>query len=153
MQIVNLPIYVYPKTMHPDCVYGGRVGDVEAYALQFILDAKLINADYKYRVEYINSAGGYDTTDLLTPVDGTITVPIISGWTQVAGYSKIRLAVTNSSGMIMYTADGTVNIAVRDTGTGTITQETVQTGLTELITETHTARDNALAVADNFNTA
>lgn len=60
----------------------GVQGDHNATQVVWSLDAALINPDYRYRCEFVDGAGGWDTTQYLTPsADKTIAVSLPRAWT------------------------------------------------------------------------
>ena len=73
----------------------GVQGDHNATQVVWSLDAALINPDYRYRCEFVDGAGGWDTTQYLTPsADKTIAVSLPRAWTAAGGCGVIRLCVS-----------------------------------------------------------
>lgn len=134
----------------------GVQGDHMATRVVFTLDAELISPDYRYRFEYIDGAGGGDSTEFLTLEGSTLSVDIPAAWTAAGGCGTLRLCAVvldedNNEEQIVYTLTGRLLYASRDEG---IPMETeYEKGLSALISGTMDAAAQANSAAANAQAA
>lgn len=99
----------------------GVQGDHNATVVVWQLDDTLINAAYRYRCEYVDGSGGWDTTPYLALESGnTISVPLPRAWTAAGGCAVIRLCVSEFTEgreeRSIYTLTGRLQYAGRESG-------------------------------------
>jgi len=99
----------------------GVQGDHNAAAVVWKLEGALVNAAYRYRCEYVDGAGGWDTTRYLPLESGnTLTVPLPRAWTAAGGCAAIRLCVSEfvsgEEEHTLYTLTGRLQFANRESG-------------------------------------
>lgn len=99
----------------------GVQGDHNATVVVWQLDETLINAAYRYRCEYVDGSGGWDTTPYLALESGnTISVPLPRAWTAAGGCAVIRLCVSEFTEgreeRSIYTLTGRLQYAGRESG-------------------------------------
>lgn len=134
----------------------GVQGDHNATQVVWSLDAALINPDYRYRCEFVDGAGGWDTTQYLTPsADKTIVVSLPRAWTAAGGCGVIRLCVSEfldgAEERSLYTLTGRLQFAGRENGGACAAA--YETKLPVLIEEVTEAMDGAADAAAQANTA
>ena len=134
----------------------GVQGDHNATQVVWSLDAALINPDYRYRCEFVDGAGGWDTTQYLTPsADKTIAVSLPRAWTAAGGCGVIRLCVSEfldgAEERSLYTLTGRLQFAGRENGGACAAA--YETKLPVLIEEVTEAMDGAADAAAQANTA
>ena len=134
----------------------GVQGDHNATQVVWSLDAALINPDYRYRCEFVDGAGGWDTTQYLTPsADKTIAVSLPRAWTAAGGCGVIRLCVSEfldgAEERSLYTLTGRLQFAGRENGGACAAA--YETKLPVLIEEMTEAMDGAADAAAQANTA
>ena len=97
---------------------GGTAGDRGTLRLVFVTEDV---AEYTYRAEAVNAAGGYDITEPLIPTDGRVTVDVPPHW-MVAGTTAvrlIRLAIRDGEEVSrLYVSPVLIKFAYRDEGDG-----------------------------------
>ena len=81
--------------------FAGVQGDHHATEVVFTLDESLVKDTYKYRFEYVDGAGGYDTTEFVTVADNQAKCTLPGNWTGAGSCGKIRLCI------VVLSADGT----------------------------------------------
>lgn len=133
----------------------GVQGDHNATKVVFQLDSSIIKSTYKYRFEYVDGGGGWDTTDYITPVDNSLSILLPEAWTAAGGCGTIRLQVSelgadNVEELIVYTLTGRLLFADRDSGEPMETA--YEKGLSGLIQDAHDAIDRAKAATVRVGT-
>ena len=127
----------------------GVQGEHNATKVVFELDAALVQPEYKYRFEFVDGAGGWDTTDYIEPDDNNmVSVLMPQSWTAVGAQCLIRLQISvlgtdNVEEMIVYTLAGRLLLA--DRATGDPMDQEYEKGLSGLIQDIHDAIDQAKA--------
>lgn len=137
--------------------YAGVQGDHNAARVAFTLAFAQSDPEYRYRIEYVDGAGAFDTTDLLTPSGGVVSCLLPCAWTSSGGTSEIRLVVslldeTNQEELIVYSLAGRLKFDTREDG-GAVIQDTLSQGLSGLIAEAGEATDAAGTAASAANLA
>ena len=99
----------------------GVQGDHNATVVVWQLDETLLNEAYRYRCEYVDGSGGWDTTPYLALESGnTISVPLPRAWTAAGGCAVIRLCVSEFTEgreeRSIYTLTGRLQYAGRESG-------------------------------------
>ena len=151
-----------PSGVTPDQPqFAGVQGDHNATSVVFALDEALVNAAYQYRFEFVDGAGGYDTTDFVALENSQASCLLPGNWTGAGSTGTIRLCAVilgadNTEEQVVYTLSGRLKFAPRDTGTPMETE--YEKGLSGLIADTKDAADAANqaaadAEAKNANTA
>ena len=141
----------------------GVQGDHNATVVVWQLDDTLINAAYRYRCEYVDGSGGWDTTPYLALESGnTISVPLPRAWTAAGGCAVIRLCVSEFTEgreeRSIYTLTGRLQYAGRDSG-GAMAEEyedklpALIMAVTESMNEAEAAAEAAEAAAEGANEA
>ncbi|MCI9414692.1 MAG: hypothetical protein HFJ79_05910 [Clostridiales bacterium] len=153
------PVMVEPSAPQ----YGGVQGDHQAAKVIFVLEGQLYAPEYRYRLEYVNGTGSYDTTEYLEPkmaADGSgrqIEYRLPGAWTSQGGAGEIRLVTVcldelNNEKQIVYTVTGRVYYSRRDAGARE-GQEHLQHGLSSLIADARAAADQARLGAEEAQAA
>lgn len=88
------------------CQDGGVQGDHNKTRAEFVLPASLIEG-YEFYVEYVDTFGGFDTTEQLTVEGDRVGVSLPLAWTQHGGEATLRLVATKE-GETGYTLEGKV---------------------------------------------
>ena len=127
--------------------YAGVQGDHNAARVDFTLGFEQIDPDYRYRIEYVDGTGAFDTTEFLTPAEGVVSCLLPCEWTASGGTAEIRLVVslldeTNHEELIVYSLAGRLKFDTREDG-GTAIQDTFSQGLSGLIADASEAADAA----------
>ncbi len=141
----------------------GVQGDHNATVVVWQLDETLINAAYRYRCEYVDGSGGWDTTPYLALESGnTISVPLPRAWTAAGGCAVIRLCVSEFTEgreeRSIYTLTGRLQYAGRESG-GAMAEEyedklpALIMAVTESMNEAEAAAAGAEAAAAGANEA
>ena len=141
----------------------GVQGDHNATVVVWQLDDTLINAAYRYRCEYVDGSGGWDTTPYLALESGnTISVPLPRAWTAAGGCAVIRLCVSEFTEgreeRSIYTLTGRLQYAGRESG-GAMAEEyedklpALIMAVTESTNEAEAAAAGAEAAAAGANEA
>ena len=141
----------------------GVQGDHNATVVVWQLDDTLINAAYRYRCEYVDGSGGWDTTPYLALESGnTISVPLPRAWTAAGGCAVIRLCVSEFTEgreeRSIYTLTGRLQYAGRESG-GAMAEEyedklpALIMAVTESMNEAEAAAAGAEAAAAGANEA
>ena len=141
----------------------GVQGDHNATVVVWQLDDTLINAAYRYRCEYVDGSGGWDTTPYLALESGnTISVPLPRAWTAAGGCAVIRLCVSEftegKEERSIYTLTGRLQYAGRESG-GAMAEEyedklpALIKAVTESMNEAEAAAAGAEAAAAGANEA
>ena len=141
----------------------GVQGDHNATVVVWQLDDTLINAAYRYRCEYVDGSGGWDTTPYLALESGnTISVPLPRAWTAAGGCAVIRLCVSEftegKEERSIYTLTGRLQYAGRESG-GAMAEEyedklpALIMAVTESMNEAEAAAAGAEAAAAGANEA
>ena len=74
----------------------GVYGDKGQATVTFNLSEDVpIGDGYRYRVEIVDGAGGYDVTELMTSEDGMVVVDIPTAWT-APGVAALRLVAVET---------------------------------------------------------
>lgn len=136
--------------------FAGVQGDHNATSVVFALDEALVNAAYQYRFEFVDGAGGYDTTDFVTLSNNQASCLLPGNWTGAGSTGTIRLCAVilgadNTEEQVAYTLSGRLKFASRDTGTPMETE--YEKGLSGLIADTKDAADAANQAAADAETA
>ncbi len=131
-------------------------GDHNATSVVFALDEALVNAAYQYRFEFVDGAGGYDTTDFVVLENSQASCLLPGNWTGAGSTGTIRLCAVilgadNTEEQVAYTLSGRLKFASRDTGTPMETE--YEKGLSGLIADTKDAADAANQAAADAETA
>lgn len=137
--------------------YAGVQGDHNAAQVTFTLGFAQIDPDYRYRIEYVDGTGAFDTTEFLTPTQGVVSCLLPCAWTASGGTAEIRLVVslldeTNREELIVYSLAGRLKFDTREDG-GAVIQDTFSQGLSGLIAEAEEATDAAGTAASAANLA
>ena len=146
-----------PSGVTPDQPqFAGVQGDHNATSVVFALDEALVNAAYQYRFEFVDGAGGYDTTDFVALENSQASCLLPGNWTGAGSTGTIRLCAVilgadNTEEQVVYTLSGRLKFAPRDTGTPMETE--YETGLSGLIADTKDAADAANQAAADAETA
>ena len=141
----------------------GVQGDHNATVVVWQLDETLINEAYRYRCEYVDGSGGWDTTPYLALESGnTISVPLPRAWTAAGGCAVIRLCVSEftegKEERSIYTLTGRLQYAGRESG-GAMAEEyedklpALIMAVTESMNEAEAAAAGAEAAAAGANEA
>ena len=141
----------------------GVQGDHNATVVVWQLDETLINEAYRYRCEYVDGSGGWDTTPYLALESGnTISVPLPRAWTAAGGCAVIRLCVSEFTEgreeRSIYTLTGRLQYAGRESG-GAMAEEyedklpALIMAVTESMNEAEAAAEAAEAAAAGANEA
>lgn len=141
----------------------GVQGDHNATVVVWQLDETLINEAYRYRCEYVDGSGGWDTTPYLALESGnTISVPLPRAWTAAGGCAVIRLCVSEFTEgreeRSIYTLTGRLQYAGRESG-GAMAEEyedklpALIMAVTESMNEAEAAAAGAEAAAAGANEA
>lgn len=137
----------------------GVQGDHRATEVVFRLDPALISTRYRYRWEFMDGNGRYDTTETFSmAAEQTETAaPLLGAWTRAGGAAEIRLIITDpgESGteepVTLYTLAGRLRFQGRDGAA--LQEQEIKRGLTALIDETKSAAEEAETQAAAANTA
>lgn len=111
--------------------YAGVQGDHNATTVRFDLPDALYDAKWKYRIEYVNGNGCFDSTVFIDPefiVDKNrcVRTDLPSIWTESGGVAEIRLcAFEEDSGMEMFSAVGRLSFKSRETDGGVIGENSI----------------------------
>ena len=146
-----------PSGVTPDQPqFAGVQGDHNATSVVFALDEALVNAAYQYRFEFVDGAGGYDTTDFVVLENSQASCLLPGNWTGAGSTGTIRLCAVilgadNTEEQVAYTLSGRLKFASRDTGTPMETE--YEKGLSGLIADTKDAADAANQAAADAETA
>ena len=100
IEYVVTPAGITPADPQP----AGVQGEHNAAQVAFRLDAALLEAGYRCRIEFIDSTGRYDITAPLEPQDGVISCLLPERWTRAGGTASIRLRLS----VLRETADESV---------------------------------------------
>lgn len=141
----------------------GVQGDHNATVVVWQLDETLLNEAYRYRCEYVDGSGGWDTTPYLALESGnTISVPLPRAWTAAGGCAVIRLCVSEFTEgreeRSIYTLTGRLQYAGRESG-GAMAEEyedklpALIMAVTESMNEAEQAAAGAEAAAAGANEA
>ena len=141
----------------------GVQGDHNATVVVWQLDETLLNEAYRYRCEYVDGSGGWDTTPYLALESGnTISVPLPRAWTAAGGCAVIRLCVSEFTEgreeRSIYTLTGRLQYAGRESG-GAMAEEyedklpALIMAVTESMNEAEAAAAGAEAAAAGANEA
>ena len=141
----------------------GVQGDHNATVVVWQLDETLLNEAYRYRCEYVDGSGGWDTTPYLALESGdTISVPLSRAWTAAGGCAVIRLCVSEFTEgreeRSIYTLTGRLQYAGRESG-GAMAEEyedklpALIMAVTESMNEAEAAAEAAEAAAAGANEA
>ena len=141
----------------------GVQGDHNATVVVWQLDETLLNEAYRYRCEYVDGSGGWDTTPYLALESGnTISVPLPRAWTAAGGCAVIRLCVSEFTEgreeRSIYTLTGRLQYAGRESG-GAMAEEyedklpALIMAVTESMNEAEAAAAAAEAAAAGANEA
>lgn len=141
----------------------GVQGDHNATVVVWQLDETLLNEAYRYRCEYVDGSGGWDTTPYLALESGnTISVPLPRAWTAAGGCAVIRLCVSEftegKEERSIYTLTGRLQYAGRESG-GAMAEEyedklpALIMAVTESMNEAEAAAAGAEAAAAGANEA
>ena len=137
-----------PSGVTPDQPqFAGVQGDHNATSVVFALDEALVNAAYQYRFEFVDGAGGYDTTDFVALENSQASCLLPGNWTGAGSTGTIRLCAVilgadNTEEQVVYTLSGRLKFAPRDTGTPMETE--YEKGLSGLIADTKDAADGPI---------
>lgn len=99
--LYNLIFNVSKDTVEPSGdervpLRAGVYGDKGQAAVTFnLLDDVPIGGGYRYRVEIVDGAGGYDVTELMAAKNGTVVVDIPTAWT-TPGVAALRLVAVET---------------------------------------------------------
>ena len=132
-----------PSGVTPDQPqFAGVQGDHNATSVVFALDEALVNAAYQYRFEFVDGAGGYDTTDFVVLENSQASCLLPGNWTGAGSTGTIRLCAVilgadNTEEQVVYTLSGRLKFASRDTGAPMETE--YEKGLSGLIADTKDA--------------
>ena len=146
-----------PSGVTPDQPqFAGVQGDHNATSVVFALDEALVNAAYQCRFEFVDGAGGYDTTDFVALENSQASCLLPGNWTGAGSTGTIRLCAVilgadNTEEQVVYTLSGRLKFAPRDTGTPMETEN--EKGLSGLIADTKDAADAANQAAADAETA
>lgn len=132
--------------------FAGVQGDHNATSVVFTLDEALVNEAYQYRFEFVDGAGGYDTTDFVTLAANQASCLLPGNWTSSGGTGTIRLCAVilgadNTEEQVVYTLSGRLKFTARDTGTPMETE--YEKGLSGLIEDAKDATNAANAAAED----
>ena len=141
----------------------GVQGDHNATVVVWQLDETLLNEAYRYRCEYVDGSGGWDTTPYLALESGnTISVPLPRAWTAAGGCAVIRLCVSEFTEgreeRSIYTLTGRLQYAGRESR-GAMAEEyedklpALIMAVTESMNEAEAAAAGAEAAAAGANEA
>ena len=136
--------------------FAGVQGDHNATSVVFTLDEALVNEAYQYRFEFVDGAGGYDSTDFVTLAANQASCLLPGNWTSSGGTGTIRLCAVilgadNTEEQVVYTLSGRLKFTARDTGTPMETE--YEKGLSGLIEDAKDATNAANAAAEDAQTA
>lgn len=134
----------------------GVQGEHRATQIIFQLDAQLQQSGYRYRAEFTDSAGDFDTTAFLPLEGGSVTVEMPRGWTRHAGVGEVRLCIAQlddqgGEEQTVYTFAGRVQLSPRTEGM--LLSYPEEGGLSGLVEETQDAADAANTAALNAQNA
>ena len=134
----------------------GVQGEHRATQITFQLDAQLQQSGYRYRAEFTDSAGDFDTTAFLPLEGGSVTVEMPRGWTRHAGVGEVRLCIAQlddqgGEEQTVYTFAGRVQLSPRTEGM--LLSYPEEGGLSGLVEETQDAADAANTAALNAQNA
>lgn len=99
----------------------GVQGDHHATQAVFVVPEKL-QEGYDLYIELVTNAGGYDKTDALPLVDGTVSYLLPLAWTQDGGKAVLRLVAVErepadgAEPETVHSADGRISFMDRSTG-------------------------------------
>lgn len=126
--------------------FAGVQGEHNATKVQFSLQENWINNEFKYRIEFMDGNGCFDTTDFLTPSDNTVSVMLPASWTAAGGNASIRLNATildaqSEEEQIVYSVGAKLFFDARDEGDPISADESG--GLSSLIDQANESIDAA----------
>lgn len=128
--------------------YGGIQGEHNATQVAFVINPNgvLANERYRYYVECIDAAGGYDRTRELYRMGGEIHTLVPLAWTQYGGISTLRL-IAEEDGVTVFSADA--RLQFEDRG-GAIEQVDglLRTDLSDTLEACDTKATSAYTAAD-----
>lgn len=132
--------------------FAGVQGEHNATKVVFSLDDALVKEEYKYRFEYVDVAGQFDTTEFVEVSGGQADCLLPEGWTRMGGTGVIRLcavvlAEDGTEEQVVFTLSGRLKYASRDSGTPM--EKEYQRGLSSLIQGAEDATDTANQAASN----
>lgn len=139
-------------------VYAGVQGDHRAVKVEFLLPASWLTKPYKVRIEYVDGAGGFDSTTFLTPENGRVSVWLPESWTAPGGMAEIRVAaallgeVGQPEQELIYSKPGKLFFASRDSASQNF-RDKPEGGLSALIADATSATAEAQAAADGAHAA
>lgn len=139
--------------------FAGVSGDHNATKVVFHLDSALSNPAYRYRLEFSDGAGSFDTSSFLdrdasasTNRDGLISVSYVlpKAWTRANGISTLRLCACilneeNEEEQVVYSLEARLSFAYREMGTPL--EAAYEQGLSALMAEAEDAAATARAAA------
>lgn len=99
--------------------WAGVQGEHQATAVRFSVPSSWLEADYLFRVEWIDGMQSFFTSDWIVPVQGKICCLLPQGWTAAGGTGEIRLVVYQegdevSQRQTVYSAAGRLTFSPRD---------------------------------------
>lgn len=101
MVLYNLVFDVSKDTASPhggskEPLRGGVYGDKGQASVTFnLLEGVPMDGGYRYRVEIVDGAGGYDVTELMPAEEGKVVIDIPTSWT-VPGVAALRLVAVET---------------------------------------------------------
>lgn len=125
--------------------YGGVQGEHNATQVAFAIetDGPLVHPDYRYYIECVDAAGGYDRTAQLFCRDGVISTLVPLAWTQYGGVSIVRLVV-ECTGTLIYSLEGRLQFEERGAAIEKV-DGLLRTDLTETLDACHEAVEDCRA--------
>lgn len=99
--LYNLVFDVSKDTVSPhggskEPLRGGVYGDKGQASVTFnLLEGVPMGGGYRYRVEIVDGAGGYDVTELMPAEEGKVVIDIPTSWT-VPGVAALRLVAVET---------------------------------------------------------
>lgn len=136
--------------------FAGVQGEHNATRVVFSLDNVLVKPEYKYRFEYVDVTGQFDTTEFVEVADNQTGCLLPENWTRMGGTGEIRLSAVvlaedGTEEQLVYTLSGHLKYASRDSGTPM--EGGYRQGLSSLIQRAENAADAAGQAAQSANQA
>ena len=91
--------------------FAGIEGEHKATRIVFELDPVLVNTSYKYRIEFSDGNGGFDTTEFIQASENTVSTLVPNLWTHAGGTGEARLSAVilddeQNEEQVVYTVKG-----------------------------------------------
>ena len=133
--------------------FAGIEGEHKATRIVFELDPVLVNTSYKYRIEFSDGNGGFDTTEFIQASENTVSTLVPNLWTHAGGAGEVRLSAAvlddeQNEEQVVYTVKGRLYFQSGMEGDPiSVSEEGGLSGLVERANESIDAANSAAADA------